>query len=68
MRERGDTAGEIARIPPRVEKYLHIGVRIEDDILVTETGHKNLSAAVPREIEAIERWMAQANSFGLTSP
>jgi Xaa-Pro aminopeptidase len=27
-----------------------IGVRIEDDILVTETGHKNLSQRIPKEL------------------
>jgi Xaa-Pro aminopeptidase len=31
-----------------------IGVRIEDNILVTETGHENLSAAIEKEITAIE--------------
>lgn len=40
------------------EAYRGIGVRIEDDILVTPTGNENLSAAVPRTIEEIERWMA----------
>jgi Xaa-Pro aminopeptidase len=38
---------------------MNIGVRIEDDILVTETGHKNLSAAIPREIEQIEELMKE---------
>ncbi len=31
-----------------------IGVRIEDDILVTATGHENLTAACPKAIDAIE--------------
>ena len=35
-----------------------IGIRIEDDILVTNTGYEVLSADVPKEVEAIERWMA----------
>jgi Xaa-Pro aminopeptidase len=38
----------------------NIGVRIEDDILVTETGAKNLSARVPRTVEEIEKLMAEA--------
>jgi len=32
-----------------------IGIRIEDDYLVTETGVENLSRALPREPDAIER-------------
>lgn len=35
-----------------------VGVRIEDDILVTAAGHDNLTAAVPVEIDAIEALMA----------
>ena len=36
-----------------------LGVRIEDDILVTATGHENLSAAAPRTVADVERMMAQ---------
>lgn len=32
-----------------------LGVRIEDDVLVTKKGHKVLSAAIPKEIDAIEK-------------
>jgi Xaa-Pro aminopeptidase len=38
-------------------KYFNIGVRIEDVILVTETGNKNLSEGAPREINEIESLM-----------
>ncbi|MEU6990720.1 aminopeptidase P family protein [Streptomyces sp. NPDC046465] len=41
------------------EEYRGIGVRIEDDILVTEDGNKNLSAALPRTSDDVEAWMAQ---------
>lgn len=35
-----------------------IGIRIEDDVLVTETGMENLSQDIPRDIEAIEALLA----------
>jgi Xaa-Pro aminopeptidase len=40
------------------EEYRGIGVRIEDDILVTADGNRNLSAGLPREADEIEAWMA----------
>jgi Xaa-Pro aminopeptidase len=40
------------------EEYRGIGIRIEDDIRVTDEGAENLSAALPRTPEAIEAWMA----------
>ncbi|MCC3766822.1 aminopeptidase P family protein [Streptomyces sp. UNOC14_S4] len=40
------------------EEYRGIGVRIEDDILVTEDGNRNLSAALPRTSTDVEAWMA----------
>ncbi|MYU05553.1 M24 family metallopeptidase [Streptomyces sp. SID8366] len=41
------------------ERYHGIGVRIEDDILVTEKGNENLSAGLPRQAEEVEAWMAR---------
>ncbi|NIZ93194.1 aminopeptidase P family protein [Kineococcus rubinsiae] len=35
-----------------------IGIRIEDDVLVTEDGVENLTAALPRDPDALEAWMA----------
>jgi len=48
-------------IPERSEgvdpKFVNIGVRIEDDILITPEGHSILSAEAPREIDEIESLM-----------
>ncbi|WP_255949636.1 aminopeptidase P family protein [Streptomyces odontomachi] len=41
------------------EEYRGIGVRIEDDILVTEDGNRNLSAGLPRRSDEVELWMAK---------
>jgi Xaa-Pro aminopeptidase len=51
--------GMVVTIEPGV--YLperKIGVRIEDDILVTATGNKNLTLAVPKTVKDIESAMA----------
>ncbi|MCW2854581.1 MAG: Xaa-Pro aminopeptidase [Marmoricola sp.] len=39
------------------EELRGIGIRIEDDLVVTADGSVNLSAALPREPDAIEEWM-----------
>ncbi len=38
----------------------NLGVRIEDDVLITESGHKLLSERLPRDPDAIEKIMAAA--------
>ena len=48
---------------PRVpEKYRGIGVRIEDDILITEGAPVNLTAELPKDIEDIERLLGRQAS------
>lgn len=44
---------------PCDKKYWGIGIRIEDDILVTKSGPVNLSGEAPRTTEAIEKMMAK---------
>ncbi|MFJ6679111.1 aminopeptidase P family protein [Microbacterium sp. NPDC091382] len=44
------------------EEYRGIGVRIEDDILMTEDGPVNLSAGIPRTADEIEAWIAHARA------
>jgi len=40
------------------ERWRGIGVRIEDDVLVTAEGCEILTAGVPKSVEEIEQWMA----------
>ena len=49
-------------IRPAFEKYKGIGVRIEDDMLVTETGTRWMTEALPRKLTDIETFMARARS------
>jgi Xaa-Pro aminopeptidase len=42
------------------DEYRGIGVRIEDDVLVTAAGHEILTAAAPKQVEEIESLMASA--------
>jgi Xaa-Pro aminopeptidase len=43
-------------------KYRGIGIRIEDDVLVTEQGNLNLTARVPKTIDEIEAIMNDARA------
>src|SRR6185295_13420430 len=52
--------GRIFTIEPqfRIEEE-HLGIRLEDMILITETGYENMSAFVPIEVADIEKLMAE---------
>jgi Xaa-Pro aminopeptidase len=43
-------------------QYWDIGIRIEDDVLVTNDGYTILSAAAPKTVDEIEQLMQQASS------
>jgi Xaa-Pro aminopeptidase len=41
------------------EKWQGIGIRIEDDVLITKDGHRVLTDGVPKEIDAVEAVLAE---------
>lgn len=59
----------IQAVRPAFEKYKGVGVRIEDDILVTDGEPKIMSGALPRKLEDVEAFMSrlkqQMNKTGL---
>jgi len=48
----------IEKIRPAFERYKNIGVRIEDDMLITESGVSWMSGRIPRKLEDVEAFMA----------
>ena len=52
----------IEQVGPAVRKYADIGIRIEDSFLLEDDGIRNLSAAVPKTIEAVEAFLRPATT------
>ncbi len=48
---------DLSSVPPA---YRGIGIRIEDDVLVTKTGHTVLTEDIPKTTDAIEATMAES--------
>jgi Xaa-Pro aminopeptidase len=43
--------------PDVPKEFWNIGIRIEDDILITANGHRNLSSDTPKTVAEIEAEM-----------
>jgi Xaa-Pro aminopeptidase len=48
------------------DRFKGIGVRIEDDILVTANGNENLTAAIPKRVEELESIVGSARQLAVT--
>jgi Xaa-Pro aminopeptidase len=42
-------------------EFLGIGIRIEDDLLITDDGHENLTSMVPSRIDEVEALCAETS-------
>jgi Xaa-Pro aminopeptidase len=47
-------------VPP---EFRGLGVRIEDDVVITDDGHQNLTTAVPKGVEEIEALCAETSTL-----
>ena len=53
------------KVGPVYKQYAGMGVRIEDDVLITATGNEILSARVPKEIADVEKLMREKSPHNL---
>lgn len=54
---RGELDAYVSSVKPAFEKYANMGIRIEDDVLITKTGNELLSGTIPRQPDEIEKMM-----------
>ncbi|HME37913.1 MAG TPA: Xaa-Pro peptidase family protein [Steroidobacteraceae bacterium] len=58
--ERPIPVGAVFTVEPGVYlPALGFGVRIEDEVLITEQGYRLLTSAIPRKLEDVEAWVAR---------
>jgi len=58
----------IQAVKPTFEKYKGIGVRIEDDVLITAGQPKIISAGIPSKLEEVEAAIAKLRQSAKTNP
>jgi len=63
-----ENAKFMAAIRPAFEKYKGIGVRIEDDILITNGEAKVMSGGIPSKLEDVEATIAQLRKAMKSAP
>jgi Xaa-Pro aminopeptidase len=67
--ERPIPVGAVFTVEPGI--YLPkqgFGIRIEDEVLMTEHGYRLLTSAIPRKLEEVEAWIARERRASRAEP